>query len=76
MRRAKGINDPVCIIPMSNQRTDADDWVIDVFGNFIAHGGTDFVFALAVMLAAAKPLMSGTVSMSQTMMFVRMNRIQ
>jgi hypothetical protein len=68
MRRAKRIDGPMPVLPMSNQSADADNRVVDVLGELVAHRDANFVIALAVRkVSAAKPLISGTVSRSQTM---------
>ena len=68
MRRSQSIDGPSAIFLVRNQCPDANDRVVDVLGELVAHGRANLVIALAVMaLAAAKPLISGTVSMSQTM---------
>jgi hypothetical protein len=68
MRGSQSIDGPSAFFLVSNQRSNANDRVIDVLREFVAHGRANLVIALAVMaLAAAKLLISGTVSMSQTM---------
>jgi hypothetical protein len=50
MRRAKRIDSPATIFLMGNQGTNADDRVINVLRELVAHRSANFVIALAVMI--------------------------
>jgi hypothetical protein len=50
MRRAKRIDSPATIFLMGNQGTNADDRVIHVLRELVAHRSANFVVALAVMI--------------------------
>src|SRR5215471_10826546 len=49
MRCTKRVDDPTAVFVMSNQCADADDRVINVLWELLAHGGANFIVALAVM---------------------------
>jgi hypothetical protein len=59
MWRAKRINGPSTIFPMSNQGTNADDRVVDVLGELVAHRGPNFIIALAEPLKDAELFATG-----------------
>jgi hypothetical protein len=41
MRRSQSIDCPSTVFLVSNQRSDANDRVVDVLGKFVAHGHTN-----------------------------------
>ena len=49
MRRAKRIDSPVTIFLMGNQGTNADDRVIDVLRELVAHFRANFIITLAIV---------------------------
>jgi hypothetical protein len=49
MRRSQSIDCPSTIFLVSNQRSNANDRVVDVLREFVAHGRANLVIALAVM---------------------------
>jgi len=61
------VHRPVILLPVRDERSDADDRVVDVLRELVADRLADFHVRLAdKTLAAANPLRSGTVSRSQT----------
>src|SRR6266446_4042142 len=55
MRRAKRICLPADVLPMSSQRSNAYNRVVvvDVLESLVAHFGTNFIIALAVMTVSS-----------------------
>jgi hypothetical protein len=49
MRRAERVNRPIIILLMRDQRTNANDRVINVFWKFVAEFRANFVVAFAVV---------------------------
>jgi hypothetical protein len=71
VRGAERIDRPAAVFAVGDQRTDANDRMVDVLGELVAQLGANLVVALTlVAVGGAKPLRSGTVSISQTITLV------
>jgi hypothetical protein len=67
MWRSKGIDYPMIILLMRNQRANADNRVVDVLWKFIPEFGANFVLGFAVVtIRRSEAARSGTVSISHT----------